>query len=166
VTLVGWSYSGRIVLQVAAQHPELVKSIFIYEPGDGDGISDAAEQKAFADDWMAMFSSMPAPAAKPTDVALVRALLDTVNETPGSFDSYSPEARVPPMSCERLAEIKAPAAIVRGELTRPAFKISAEAAARCIPGARLIVVLGQRHLWPAQDAPAFTKTLLEFLDGQ
>src|SRR5882762_7538797 len=61
VTLVGWSYSGRIILQVAAQHPELVKSVFIYEPGDGDGISAAAEQKAFTDDWMAIFSSIPAP---------------------------------------------------------------------------------------------------------
>src|SRR6478672_7512214 len=33
VDLVGWSYSGPIVLLVAVQHPEFVHSLTIHEPG-------------------------------------------------------------------------------------------------------------------------------------
>ena len=33
VHLVGWSMSGASVLTVAAQHHELVSSVFVYEPG-------------------------------------------------------------------------------------------------------------------------------------
>jgi len=182
VTLVGWSYSGRIVLQVARDHPELVKSIFIYEPADGDGITDAAELETFSNDWKAMLA--PPPGAPPTDAELARLLIDGVDETPGSFDSFSPALRdvllddartlslgasatpVPPLSCEQLKDIKAQTTIVRGELSRPLFKLSSDAAARCIANARHIVVPGQRHLWPAQQPAAFTKMLLEFLDGQ
>ena len=69
----------------------------------------------------------------------------------------------PSITCAQLGAIKAPTAVVRGELTPPFFRIIADTANRCIPGSLLIVVPNTRHLWPAQEPAAFNQTLLEFL---
>jgi pimeloyl-ACP methyl ester carboxylesterase len=50
VHLVGWSYGGTVLLVLAAQRPDLVKSLFLYEPALGSVVSDPADRKAIADD--------------------------------------------------------------------------------------------------------------------
>lgn len=42
VHLVGWSYSAQIALEVARRHPELVRSVFVYEPSEATHVSDPA----------------------------------------------------------------------------------------------------------------------------
>ena len=46
---------------------------------------------------------------------------------------------------------------------RPYFRIIADTAARCLPGATYIVVPGQKHVWPGEDVAGFTATVVEFL---
>jgi pimeloyl-ACP methyl ester carboxylesterase len=48
VDLVGWSYSGPIVLLVALQHPELVHSLTIHEPASVAFVTDTASLKIAA----------------------------------------------------------------------------------------------------------------------
>jgi pimeloyl-ACP methyl ester carboxylesterase len=184
VHLVGWSYSGQVLFAVALQHPELVSSLFVFEPSDDTFVTDPADKKALGEDAGAAFGPTVQAIKAGDNAAAARRLLEGVNEEPGVLDSYPPALRAvvldnartlpllfgapppPPITCVQLGQIKVPVAIVRGELARPYFKIVADTASRCIPGSQLIVVPKGRHLWPGQDPAAFNKTLLGFLKGK
>ena len=179
--LVGWSYGAEVVLVLAVQHPELVRSLFLYEPGMATFVSDPTDLKAVTEDGNKMFAGGIAAVQAKDEAGAVREFLDGVDALPGTFDAYPPgpkgvaleNARTVPLdlaappppsiTCAQLGAIKAPTAVVRGELTPPFFRIPADTANRCIPGSLLIVVPNTRHLWPAQEPAAFNQTLLEFL---
>jgi len=181
VDLVGWSYSGPIVLLVALQHPELVRSLTIYEPAIGAFVTDPASLKNAGEDRRAMWGPAIA-ASKAGDVAAVARLVPAgVNNQPDFFDTAMPEIRSmfldnartltlllaappsPPITCDQLRQIKIPALISRGEATRTLLRISTEGAANCIPGAKLVIIPGGRHLAMIQQPEAFNMVLLQFL---
>jgi pimeloyl-ACP methyl ester carboxylesterase len=107
-----------------------------------------------------------------------RVRVNGVDDRPGTFDAMPAAGRTmalenartlplqfaasPPLPLNRaqLGEIGAPVAIVRGARTRPCHRIVADAAARCIPGAKRIVVPEARHLWPVHSPAAFNDLLL------
>ena len=181
VDLVGWSYSGPVVVLVALQHPELVHSLTIHEPGSVSFVTDPATLKIVGEDRQAMLGPAIA-ASKAGDVAGVARLVPTgVNNQPDFFDTATPEIRSmfldnartftlllaapppPPITCDHLRQIKVPALITRGEATRPFYRISSEGAASCIPGAELVIIPGGRHLAMVQQPDAFNAALLQFL---
>ena len=182
--LVGWSYGADVVLVLAVQHPVLVRSLFLYEPSIATFVTEPADLKAVNEDGEKMSAGSNVATGAKDQVAAVRALLDSVDALPGTFDAYPPAPRsvalenartlpleivappASPITCAQLGSIKAPTAVVRGALTRPLFRIVADTASHCIPGSRLIVVPNTRHLWPAQEPAAFNRTLLDFLAGQ
>ena len=110
--------------------------------------------------------------------------MDNVNGQPGTFDSFPPDWRAmqldnartlplmfaapppPNITCAAARTVKVPVTVARGELTRPYFRIISDTASRCIPGSKLIVVPGARHLWPAQEPAAFSAALRTFLAQQ
>jgi pimeloyl-ACP methyl ester carboxylesterase len=183
VDVVGWSYSGPIVLLVALQHPELVRSLAIYEPTAGAFVTDPAALKSAGEDRQAMLS--PAIAASKTgDLASVARLVPAgVNNQPDLFDTLAPEVRSmfldnartvgllvaspppPPLGCDQLRQIKIPAMISRGEATRTVFRIATEGAANCIPGAKLVIIPNGRHLAMVQQPEAFNSALQQFLSS-
>ena len=184
VHLVGWSMSGVSVLGVAARYPELVKSVYVYEGVLRTFITDTADRKAMADDDDEIFGPV-VPLVKSGDgAAATRLFMDNVNAEPGAFDRSPPSWRAmqldnartlpimfggppqPKFTCEQLAQIKVPVAVVRGELTRPYFRIIADATSRCIPGSKLVVVPRARHLWPGQEPAAFSAAVRSFLASQ
>jgi len=57
VDLVGWSYSGPIVMLVVLQHPELVHSLTIHEPGSLTYVTDPAIAKIASEDRLAAFGA-------------------------------------------------------------------------------------------------------------
>ena len=181
VHLVGWSYSGPVVLLVAMSHPELVKSAFVYEPGLAGTVSDEAAQKALGDDAAAAFGAT-AEAAKTGKAAdAARLLLDGVADRQGVLATWPPAvqrvvldnartvapmltaAAPPALGCASLGAIKPPVAIVSGEKSRPFFHLADEAAAKCMPQAEHIVASGGDHLWPGESPRAFSDTLLAFI---
>lgn len=181
VDLVGWSYSGPIVLLVALQNPELVHSLTIHEPGSVNFVTDPARLKIAGEDRQAMLGPAIA-ASKAGDVAGVARLVPAgVNTQPDFFDTTTPELRSmfldnartfalflaapppPPITCDQLRQIKIPALITRGEATRKFYQISSEGAASCIPGAELGIIPGGRHLAMVQQPDAFNAQLLQFL---
>lgn len=184
VHLVGWSMSGVAVLGVAVRYPELVKSVYVYEGSLGTFVTGPADQKAMADDRGALLGPV-VPLVKAGEVAAAtRVMIDNVNGESGAFDSLPPAWRAmqldnartlpmmfaapppPQITCEQLAQIKVPVAVVRGELTRPYYRIVSDATSRCIPGSKLVVVPGARHLWPGQEPAAFSAAVRSFLAGQ
>jgi pimeloyl-ACP methyl ester carboxylesterase len=185
VHLVAWSYGASVVLVLAVQHPELVRSLFLYEPAPmATFVTDPADLNAVTEDRKKAFGGVAAAVQAKDGPAAVRMLLDGIDAVPGTFDAYPRGPRSvalenartlplafaaappPTITCAQLGAIKAPTAVVRGELTRPFLLIIADAASRCIPGSRLIVVPNTRHLWPAQDPAGFNRTLLAFLADQ
>jgi pimeloyl-ACP methyl ester carboxylesterase len=184
VHLVGWSSGANVVLVTAVQHPELVRSLFLYEPSMSTFVTAPGDRAAVDEDAKKRFSGGIAAAQAKDNDAAVRALLDGVDGVPGTYEAYPKGPRdvthenartlplafaappPPSITCAQLGEIKAPTAIVRGELTPPFFRVIADTAARCIPGSRLIVEPRTRHLWPTQNPAAFNRTLLEFLAKQ
>jgi pimeloyl-ACP methyl ester carboxylesterase len=181
VDLVGWSYSGPIALLVAVQHPELVHSLFLDEPSTLALVADQAELKAATQDRTAI-AGPAAAAVKTGDLAgAVKILFNAVNDQADLFDNVAPQVRTmlldnartlppsfaapppPAITCEQLARIKVPTIVAVGELTRPFYKIAAGAVARCIPGAKLVVIPKGRHAAAIQATAAFNEALLRFL---
>ena len=179
--LIGWSLSGGTLLPLAVQNPELVKSVFVFEPALATMVTDPADLKAMGDDRLDVVGPTVAVVKTGDHAAAVRVFMDSVNGLPGTFDAFPPtthaimidNARMlpllfaapppPPISCAQLGQIKAPVMIARGELTRPVYRIMADTASRCVPGSRLTVVPKARHLWPGQDPSAFNRLVLDFL---
>lgn len=181
VDLVGWSYSGPIVLLVAVQHPELVRSLFLDEPSTLALVTDHAELKAATQDR----TTMTAPAAgavKTGDIkGAVKTLFNAVNDQADLFDTVPSAVRTmlldnartlpisfaapppPAITCEQLGRIKAPTTIAVGELTRAFYKIAASSVARCVFGAKLVVISKGRHAAAVQATSAINDALLRFL---
>lgn len=181
VHLVAWSYAGHIALHAALRSPELFRSVFIYEPGVPTYVSDPADLAEFAADANAMFGPVFAAAQAGDNAEAVRRLIDGSGQRSGYFDAQPKERRDPQMerartmplqlaqsappviTCGQLSALTMPVCIARGEVTRLLFRIVSDAAARCIPNARHIVVPGTGHMWPDEDAAGFTATVLDFL---
>jgi pimeloyl-ACP methyl ester carboxylesterase len=181
VNLVGWSYGGAIALTLAVQHPELIRSVFLFEPTIGSVVSDQADAEIMAQDRKDMFALCAASVRAGDNAAAVRLLVDGVTAVSGTFDAFASEVRTvliengrilplllaapppPVVTCAQLAQIGVPVAVARGELTRPFYRIIADAVNRCIPASLLITIPKARHLWPGQDPSGFNEALLGFL---
>ncbi len=182
VHLVAWSYAGHIALTAALQQPELLQSLFIYEPGVPTYVSDPAELAAFAADANLMFGPVfEAVQGAGDNVEGVRRLIDGSGNRPGYFDAQPPDRQAaqldqvrtlplqlnqsppPVITCEDLARLALPVCIARGALTRPLFRIVSDAAARCLPNCTKLVVPGAGHMWPDEDPAGFTAAVADFL---
>ncbi|CAL8480854.1 alpha/beta fold hydrolase [Caballeronia sp. S22] len=183
VNLVGWSYGADLCLVVAVQHPELVKSVFAFEPSLTTFVTNAADRKSISTDQQQAFGAAFVASKRGDQQAALRPFVDGVNGAPGTFDQLpasvqtvlSDNARTiplqlnapppPAITCVDLGRISAPVAIARGTSTRPFFRIAADTANRCIPGSRLVLIQDGRHLAPVEKPKEFNAALLAFLSG-
>jgi pimeloyl-ACP methyl ester carboxylesterase len=180
VDLVGWSYSGPVVMLVVLQHPELVRSLAIHEPASVTYVNDPAVVQAANDDRAAALGPVIA-AAKAGDLAEAARLTPIgVNHQPDFWQTATPEMRAmfidnartwklaltappqPPITCDMLGQIRIPVLITVGKDTRAYYQAAATGAAACIHGVRFVTVPG-RHLAIAQEPEAFNSALLQFL---
>jgi pimeloyl-ACP methyl ester carboxylesterase len=180
VDLVGWSYSGPIVMLVVLQHPELVHSLTIHEPSSLTYVTDPARIESATADRLAAVGPAIA-AAKAGDLAAAARLTPIgVNHQPDFWDATTPEVRAmfldnartwtlalvappqPPITCDMLHQIEIPVLITVGADTRSFYQVAAEGAAACIPGVQFVTIPG-RHLAIVQQPEAFNTALLQFL---
>ena len=169
VDLVGWSYSGPIVMLVLLQHPELVHSLTIHEPGSVTYVTDPAIAKTAGEDRAAALGPVIA-AAKAGDFAGAARLTPIgVNHQPDFWETTTPEIRTmfldnartwtlaiaappqPPITCEMLHQIKMPVLITVGADTRSYFHIAAEGAAVAFPASSLSPYLAA--IWRSLSSP-------------
>ncbi len=179
--LVARSYGGHIALNVALNHPDLVKSAFIFEPIVPSYVTDPAELKALGADAATLFPPIVQAVQANDNPEAVRRLIDAVGERTGYFDALPQRTRAlmldsartmplivsapppPPISCAQLALIAAPVVVARGELSRPVHRVVADGAGRCLPPGRLLVIPKTKHMWPSEEPEAFSRTLMTFL---
>jgi pimeloyl-ACP methyl ester carboxylesterase len=179
VYLVGQSYGSTISLATAIQHPELVRGLFLNEPQAPSLLTDRLDQQRADEDRKGVAAARAASAAGKNDEAM-KLFLDFASNHAGAFDALPPEARAmrldnartapkalsaPParITCVEAGQLKVPVTITMGDLTRPFYRVIAQAASRCIPGAQLITIKGATHGSPSQQPAAFNDALLAFL---
>lgn len=178
VAVVGWSYGGAVSLATTAQHPRLVQRLFLYEPSLATFLTDPAAAK----DRLLMIGGAREATTDGDIEGAVRLLMDGVNDRDGEFRRLPLEMQAvmlesacilppffaappaPPIACEDLRRLAMPVSIAVGEDSRVFYRLAAEATHRCIPGSELIKVPNARHLWPIQNASAFSQLVLNFLD--
>lgn len=181
VYVVGRSYGATVAMQMALQHPELVRGLFVHEPTiAGKAVTDPGSQTILKKE-RAGLASVREAVKDGNATEATRLFADWTNDQPGGFDALPPEARAmhldnahtvalhferpapPKVTCSDLGQLKMPLGITTGELTRPFFKILAETAHRCVPGSRIIPIPGARHAATVQNPTAFNEALLTFL---
>ena len=180
VDVVGHSYGAVISLGFAVRHPELVRSLFINEPPMPSALTDPTDQRLAAQEREGLATATAAASAGNISEA-TRLFVDWVNGRPGTFDTlpaavkrmHLDNARTmprqlnpppfDPITCAQLAQLTVPVTITKGDLTRPFFRVIAEAIHRCAPESRLITIAGAQHRASMQAAVLFNEALVSFL---
>jgi len=181
VHLVAWSYSCHAAMALAADRPELVRSLFLYEPGFPTFLSDAGALEAVHADTMAAFGPVAAAFASGDRLAALRRAIDGAAQREGHFDTQPPALRAihlenatmleavfqqtPPIPLDdaALARIRCPVTVARGAVTRACYRIVSDAAAAKIADARWVVVPEAGHLLPEERPTRFAELVGEHL---
>lgn len=180
--LVGFSYSGPIVLRAAIEAPELVRSVVIYEPTLESIVAGTPEGDAVVGQWLAGFADTGAAAeAGDLQEATREAIEYVFGLDEGGFeglpdsvkaqmlanahtiplDGAAPEPA--PMTCEQLGTAEAPTLLIVGGDTLPIFSEGAKVIAGCMPNAEIEMVEGVGHGGPILARDAFLSALIEFI---
>lgn len=182
VHLVGLSSGGLIALLVALEHPDLVRSLTLREPLIRSLLAELPDAKPVLDDAGKALGPIVGIAKAGDAVRASKLLMEWVNNQPaGSFDTQPDAARAQvldnartalltfsapppsPITCATLGSIKKPTLVIGGAQTRRFFSWIEEIVARCIPGARLVVIPNATHSVNVQQPAAFNEALLAFL---
>jgi pimeloyl-ACP methyl ester carboxylesterase len=182
VHLVALSYGGLLATLVASEHPELLRSVTLAEPGLGALLVDIPEGKAALDDRGKALAAVGGAVKAGDAVQATKLFFDWANnQGAGAFDKQ-PEflrqmildnartvplliaAPAPPaVTCATLGGVKAPTLVVGGEQTLRYFALINEVVVRCIPGSRLVTIPQATHPMSIQNPAAFNEVLLQFL---
>lgn len=183
--LVGWSYSGPIVLRAAVEVPDLVRSVAVFEPTLESIVAGTPEGDAVVQEWYAGFADTGAASEAGDNEEAIReaieyvfgleeggfaglpdaaqqVLLQNAHTVPLGFAAAPPA----PLTCEELASIRAPTLLIVGSETLPIFSEAARIIDDCIPDARIESIEGTGHGGPLMAPDAFLETLTEFLAAQ
>lgn len=180
VHLVGHSYGGAVVLVLTARRPDLVRSLFIYEPALGSIVTDPETQKILAEEQKGLAPAVAKSKAGDQATA-VQLFIDWVESQEGAFNTLSKQtsqvlienARTVPLqlsappppavSCAQLAQTNVRATVGKGGQSRPYYTLLSDAIHRCMPGSQLIAIPSARHMAPAKDRAAFNTAVLNHL---
>lgn len=183
VHLAAWSYAAHPAMVIAARHPALVKSLFLFEPGFPTYIDDEAVAAAANEDMMRAYAPVAEAFAAGNLNEAVRHAIDAAAMEPGYFDRQPHAYRAihldnggslpalfgqtapTALTAADLAAITCPATIARGANTRPCYSLVTDAAARLIPGAAHVIVADAGHLLPEQDPDQFAALVRAHLGG-
>jgi non-heme chloroperoxidase len=178
--LVGSSYGGDIVLLLAAQHPELVRTLVLGEPGLALWLLRLPGGEALHQAYLDTI----APAARAVqegDIETAARLFSDGVLGPGVFDQLPlptrerlkenarllaferPERDDSPFSCADAGRITAPSLLLTGDSSPEMFGLIAEELARCMPGCERATIPNASHLLHGMNPQAYNETVLAFL---
>lgn len=180
--LVGWSYSGPIVLQAALDRPDLVRRVVIFEPTLETVVEGKPEHAQALADWGAGWGPAAEALQGGDSEKAIQLSIEYVFGLPeGGFETLPEAARgmfldnahtVPklfgappptPMTCDDLGGVQAPVLILWGTETLPFFEAAAREVAACLPNATLGEIPGSGHGAPLQARDAVLEKTLSFI---
>lgn len=179
VHLFGHSRGAAVVLLVAKNSPEVLRSLIVGEGGGG---------------FRAFNPRAPLPGQSPGPVtpleATTRALLDQGKRDeaamtywngmggPGAWDKTSemnkeflktniwtvraPPTAAPPFECSDIAKLPVPVLLMLGDKTFPPIKVHMEAIKTCVTHSEMVVLPNAGHLFPQEVPRDFAEALLTF----
>jgi pimeloyl-ACP methyl ester carboxylesterase len=164
VHVVGRSSGASLALMLAVQHPELVRSLYIHEPGlDSLFTNPTDELWRQLDELSVGFDTVFEASEAGDQRKTVQLFVEWVNDQPGLFETLKPWQRKmflenartiplqfsrppdPPITCDQVGEIDIPVTIAKGELTRGNFAMYTDVTHRCMPGSQLVTIPNARH---------------------
>ena len=169
IDLAAWSYSAHAALALAIERPDLVRSLYLFEPGFPTFVSEPDDLARIEEDTMSAFGPVfGALSAGDLETALRHAIDGAVGQA-GWFDTQ-PEAirqihqrnagmlplllrQTPVLEIDEadLGRIRCPVTVAWGAETRLCYRLVSEAVARIVPGAHASRLTGN-HLLP-ETAP-------------
>jgi pimeloyl-ACP methyl ester carboxylesterase len=183
VHLVGWSYSGGMVLRAAITVPHLVRTATVYEPSLSSILPDTLKNNAllaafgqgFAEAYAAAkagdgASAMPLAVEfvlgmekggfATLDPRIQAMLIENAHTMIPDFDAPPPE----PLTCAQIGNVSCPVLLIVGSETLPHYKLVAAEILACLPNASLTEIRGVGHGGPWQARPEFVRQVLDFVD--
>ncbi len=178
--LVGHSSGGTIALLVARDHPELVRSVVLMEPGL-PGLLSGDEAASYRASAQKAFQAIKTAYTAGDEEAAARLLGDWVLR-PRTWQQVSPPLKVmfrenaksvmaqmtssaPPLSftCEDAKKITAPMLLLEGESSADYMVGPSRALHHCQPAAERVAIPHATHNMQLDNPYAFNRTVLEFL---
>ena len=153
--LVGWSDGGMVGILVAAEHPDLVRTLAVsgtgfssagYVPGSMEDLVALTPE----DDDMQMFAAMYALASP-----------DGPEHFPQVWDKFRAMWAEPFDWSDTIRQISAPTLVLVGDDDYVTVG-HAEEFARMVPHGQLAVVPGASHLVPMEKPQVFNELILDF----
>src|SRR4051794_14354744 len=144
--------------------------------------ADSTEGKAAREDRTKSFGPAIAAAKNGDAIQAAKLLVEAVFQLPpGGFDREPQAVQMtvldnartlpllfaapppPAVTCDMLKNFTRPTLVMRGENTREFWALPSKAIAKCVPGARQVVLQNVNHDGPSRDPAAFTAAVFEFL---
>jgi len=182
--IIGSSYGAYTALQLARDHPQLVRGLVLAEPPifallTGSEAGDSARRAFYT------YALDPARGAfaRGDSVAGVRLFYDATTGR-GAFNRLSPAARasllahafelrremlaergeyLPPVTCAELGRITTPVLLVRGERSPRMFQLISDELARCLQNDTTVVIPGAGHPPHASNPAYYNLVVLRYL---
>jgi len=177
--LVGCSFGGRVAIDAAIAHPEMVERLALINPALGGfpwpeelDASEAQIEAAFeAGDFdraaeVDLRTWVDGPERRPDQVdpavrERAREMARHVYEV--ATDAGTPRALDPP-AIERLDAVRVPALVISGALDQPMMREIAALLGERVAGARVASIPDAAHLASMEAPEAVNRLLLDFLD--
>lgn len=174
VDLVGHSYGGMVGQEMAARHPQRLRTLTLSGTSPAFGRPDGEWQQAFVKERLApieagksmadladgMIRSLAGPDADPTGIAIARR---SIGQVPVATFAAGIRLIVTFDRRGSLPQITVPTLVVAGERDSNAPALMMEKMASKIPGARFVCLVGAGHLANLERPSAFNAALAEFL---
>jgi pimeloyl-ACP methyl ester carboxylesterase len=182
VSLVAHSYGGIIATMVALDHPDLVRSLTLAEPGFRALLVDLPKAELALDELGEAGATIRTAVKAGDAVQATKLAFEWVNKQgAGAFDTqpqalrqmFLDNARTfplllsapppPAISCATLGRVQAPTLVIAGAHTQRYYALISEGIVRCLPGTRLVTIPEATHPMFVQQPAAFNAVLVPFL---
>ena len=181
VHLVGWSYGGNIAVAVALAHPEVVRSLILFEPAIPSMIKEDSAGDAAREARGRMFGPVAAAVAEgDAEKAAVLLVEGAFQLPPGGFRDQPPDiravqldnARTMPLlwsaelggvTCDMLRTLTKPTLIVCGAESNAYWPHIAETMKECLPDAEVTAQPAVRHDGPVRDPAGLAGIIKDFV---
>ncbi|HUG16475.1 MAG TPA: alpha/beta hydrolase [Thermomicrobiales bacterium] len=178
--IVGSSYGGDIALLLAVEHPGLVRSLVLGEPGLQQWLVELPGGAALSAEQLQTIEPA-AQAVQRGDLELATRLFIDVVLGPDIYDQLPPAAHErlqdnarllgferpdlhdSPFDCEAAGMITAPTLLLTGDASPAMFGLVAEELTRCMPRIKRALIPNTAHLLHGMNPDAYNATVLAFL---